>query len=221
MLLRDPKLYGPLSILIVSALIVIVDGIFDPFLPYYDQVSKGRIILNNVLFVLPVGLLGLYFASRMGLPWWWRSDESSNRWQVSYIVISLGVLLVTTNTILNLSSPDKVALNPLFSSITLKRAIGLSLHAGLVEETLFRLFLFSFVAWVIDRIFHSRKPALFIGAVVSTFIFALFHTTSAHAVAFVLGFAIVYIYYKNGLLPAMVAHFFADAVPFALLSLSL
>jgi membrane protease YdiL (CAAX protease family) len=221
MSLRDPKIYGPLSILVVSALIVAVDGIFDPFLPYYDQASKGRIILNNVLFVLPAGLLGLYFASHMELPWWWRSDENSKRWQVSHIVIILGIFLVIINTFLNLSSPDRVTLNPLFASVTLKRAIGLSWHAGLVEETFFRLFLFSFVAWVIDRIFHSRKPALIIGAAMSTFIFALFHSTSAHAVAFVLGFAILYIYYKSGLLPAMVVHFFADAVPFALFPLLL
>ncbi len=39
--------------------------------------------------------------------------------------------------------------------------------------------------------------------------------------AFFTGFVMIYIYYKRGLVPVMVVHFFADAIPFIIISMKL
>jgi hypothetical protein len=85
------------------------------------------------------------------------------------------------------------------------------------EETLWRFFLFLVVAWAFTHLLRSHRASLVIGPVVPTFFLRLIHP--GFWSEFLIGLALVYIYYHGGLLPAMIVHFFTDAIPFTLVSL--
>ncbi|MBU7009856.1 MAG: CPBP family intramembrane metalloprotease [Theionarchaea archaeon] len=80
----------------------------------------------------------------------------------------------------------------------------------------FRLFLFPVIAWAVAYFLHSQDASLITGALVSSFFFGLIHPGFGFITVFLIGLALVYIYYHRGLLPAMIAHSFTDAIPFTL-----
>ena len=126
---------------------------------------------------------------------------------------------MVTNTLVNLTYLNQATQLPYWLTLLIpETAVALSLRAALTEEIVFRLFLFLLATWVIERFIHSQKRSMIVGAVASAFMFALMHG-SGFAVAFPLGLALVYIYHRGGLLPAMIVHFFADAIPSALISI--
>jgi len=211
--------YGPLSIFIGVALIAAMDTMLGSVFSSVWNVSVSKQITIELVCILPGGLLGLFFASRMGFPWWWRPSDGSikERW-VSAITIILGAGFICINV---LSVPlGTAADHPLLqvTPFTTKIALAVSLRAALNEEIFFRLFVFSVAAWAINRVIHSRDGAIMIGAVVSAFLYALLHTPRGGMI-FPVGLLFIYIYYKRGLLPVMVIHFFADAIPLVLLSI--
>ena len=222
MWLQNPRIYGPISILIAGVLVYTVDVTLEPLSVFYSEISSEisaeTVAIENALFVLITGFLGLIFASRCNLPWWWRpGDGSPDAKRTSTTVLILGVALVVANTVINVAYRNRGLLGA--SSLTPEVALALGFHAAIVEEIGFRLFLFSIGVWAANYVLHSRDGAIAIGALVSTLLFALFHPGSGNVLAFVLGFVILYIYYQRGLIPAMVVHFLADAIPFTLTSI--
>lgn len=95
--------------------------------------------------------------------------------------------------------------------------MALAFRAAQNEEVIFRFFLFPLVAWGVRHFVRSRRVSLVTGAMASSLFFGLIHP--GFFPAFLMGLALVYIYHQRGLLPAMVVHFFTDAIPYVLVSL--
>ncbi len=64
---------------------------------------------------------------------------------------------------------------------------------------------------------RSQRAPLVVGALTSALVLGLIHPSFWSV--FMIGLALTYIYYQRGLLPAMIVHFFTDAIPYTLVSL--
>lgn len=205
-------------------LVVVLDVMLMPVLlqsGLFFQLSTTAILAIDFGIVALTGITGLIFASRIGAPSWWQSgrDGSSASRRTTYVTVLLAISIVVTNTLVNLTYLTQATQLPYWLTLlTPGTAVALSLRAALTEEIVFRLFLFLLATWAIERSTHSQKRSMIVGALASAFMFALMHG-SGFAVAFPLGLALVYIYHRRGLLPAMTVHFFADAIPFASISI--
>lgn len=181
------------------------------------------LFVNDVLLYLAAGVVGLYCASRLGSPHWWRpGTDSDSQAQQTLLTLLLGVAVVAANTFITVVYRDQaVQAAPWITLLTPRTALALSFRAALTEEIFFRLFLFPLIAVILLYFLHSKEISLIIGAFVSSLVFGLLHLPSGFFLAFFVGLALVYIYYQRGLVPAMVVHFFADAIPFVILSVIL
>ncbi|MBU7031221.1 MAG: CPBP family intramembrane metalloprotease [Theionarchaea archaeon] len=214
------KIHGLISI----AIIAFLSGSSYIFLkPIVEE--SGRSVLSmtiaNGVVIAAIGLIGFFFAARVGFPWWWHSAErSAQGFEDTVYVLFSGIVLVILNTAINTSGSEQV--QQMFSTgiFTPRIAIGFSLQAAVNEEIIFRLCTFSGITWLARHFIHSHQKSLICGAITSVFFFALFHHGSGRVLAFSLGLILVYIYYKRGLIPAMIVHFFANAIPFLLISSS-
>ena len=174
--------------------------------------------------MLLAGLAGLFFSRRVGCPLWWRSHKNSLRLgRSTYITVALGLSVVIGNSAFNfafyMADPDQaLRVAPWIVLLNPERAIALSFRAALNEEMLFRFFLFPLVTWAILYFKQSQKVSLVIGGLISSTAFGFIHG-AGFITAFLVGLALVYIYYQRGLLSAMAVHFLADAVPFLLISM--
>ncbi len=208
------------SIFAVSALVVVTDLALLPIFNIYNQSFTATLVYDFSMVFL-TGLAGLLLAPRVNCPVWLRkSDASSSSGREISVPVLLGLSLVAGNTLVQLVSINQaVELAPWLSLLTPQTAIALSLRAALNEETIFRLFLFPLVAWMLARLKRSPRTSLIVGALASAVAFGLIHPPSGFLLSFIAGIIFIYIYHKRGLLPAMTAHFFADAIPLVLTSM--
>lgn len=213
------KIRDAASILVVSALVVVTDLALLPIFNIYNQ-SLTATLVYDFSTVFLTGLTGLLLAPRVNCPIWLRkSNASSNPSRETSVPILLGLSLVAGNTLIQLVSLNQaVELAPWLTLLTPQTAIAISLRAALNEETIFRLFLFPLVAWIVARFKRSPRTSLVVGALASTVAFGLIHPPSGFLLSFIAGIIFIYIYHKRGLLPTMTAHFFADAIPLVLTS---
>ena len=214
---------GPiLSILVVAGLVMVTDIILMPtLLETYHQPSESSIyfIANDLSVTLFTGLAGLFVAPRVCCPIWWQSKRNSEPWRGTALLTAVGVSIVIVNTLNNLISVEQsMRYSPWLSLLTPPTALAVSFRAALNEEVIFRLFLFPLAAWVFKRL-KQTEISLIIGALTSSILFGLIHG-AGFLWASLTGLALVYIYYQRGLLPAMSIHFFADAIPFVLISMA-
>lgn len=221
----NAKVRDPISIFLVAALVVAMDAVVMPILRqsgrFFPQLSTMVVFVIDFSLVLLTGLAGLFFASRVGSPCWWRQGNGSlaSR-RMNHITVLLGLTVVVGNTLVNLAYHNQAAqLAPWLALLTPERAIALAFRAALNEEIFFRLFLFSLMAWVIGYFIRSQQASFVTGALASTIMYGLIHP--GFVMAFLVGLALVYIYHQRGLLLAMTVHFFADVIPLALLSMML
>lgn len=212
---------NPISILVVASVVVAADVVVMPILhqSLYRQAAAKTILALDFSSVLLTGLAGLFFAARVDSPYWWRPGNSSPASRkVTFITVLLGSAVVVSNTLIFVTSRNQVAqLAPWLIALTRETAIALAFRAALTENIVFRLFLFPLAAWVAGHFIRSRRISLVVGALVSALMFSLIHP--GFLVAFLAGLALTFIYYHRGLLSAMTVQFFADAIPFVLLSL--
>ncbi len=214
------RVRNPIAILMVAAMAVATDVAVMPILRHslYHRASATTIFAFDFSSVLLTGLAGLFFAPRAGSPCWWHPGNSSPASRrVTFIAVLLGLAVVVSNTLIFVASRNQVTQQaPWLTALTRKTAIALAFRAALTENIVFRFFLFPLAAWVAAHFIHPRRTALIVGALVSALMFSLIHP--GFIVAFLAGLALNYIYYQRGLLPAMVAQFFGDAIPLVLLS---
>lgn len=221
------RVRASIHILLVAALVVVADLALVPifqvsgYLP--SQAPTIVVLAWDFGVVLAAGLAGLFLAPRVGSPVWWRpGDGSPASRRATLITVLLSLLVVAYNTlsvvIYAVIYPDQMAAGaPWIIALTPGRAIALAFRAALNEETVFRLFLFPLVGRGVGHFLRSQRASLIIGALVSALAFGLIHP--GFWSAFLIGLAFVYIYHQRGLLPAMVVHFFTDAIPYTLVSL--
>jgi membrane protease YdiL (CAAX protease family) len=211
------------SIVAVATLVVMADTVAMPIVSkyLYGSASATIVFVSDFGIVLFAGIAGLFLAPRLGCPFWWRAGNGSPASRrMTLLTALLGLVVVASNALALLVYRDQVAhanVAPWMALLTPARAVALAFRAALNEEIFFRLFLFPGTAWVVGHFIPTRQASLLTGVLVSAIVYGVMHP--GFLMAFLVGCAFSYIYYRLGLLPAMVVHFFTDAIPFTLLSL--
>lgn len=215
-----------LSFFVVAVLVVAMDATLMPILGrYYFQASIASVLIYDFGVTLMAGWVGMFFARRVSSPVWWRSNyDLPVLRQKTRVLVLLCLLVVVCNTVLNFVyyvayHDQALQVSPWLILLTPEIALALSLRAALNEQVVFRLFLFPLILLIVKCLTKSQKASLVIAGLASAFLVGLIHPGFVQA--FLIGLALVYIYHMRGLLPAMITHFFADAVPLVLISLML
>jgi hypothetical protein len=159
----------------------------------FAGVRNGADVLLKSLFVALGGRNGLilFGALLLGAGGWlvWRDGRGRRVEPVVFAVMAFesivyalvfGLVASTLTTVLlpglaSLARGSAVALH-WDNGWSLLTQLMISLGAGIYEELLFRVLLVSGLAWLIGRIFHVRRPAAGLCAVVAgALIFSAFH----------------------------------------------
>jgi membrane protease YdiL (CAAX protease family) len=179
-----------------------------------------------------LGLVGLLLARRLGLPEIWDAKVTNReRFLVPAIAgVGLGILFILSDLVLRNVNTVGAIPHPPFPSSVLASAT-----AGIGEEMIFRLFLISFLTWLLSvKILKGRQQdGVFWGmAVVSALAFGLAHLPAlmillgigsfqAIPAAFlaeflllngVLSLVAAWFFRRTGFLAAVGVHFWADVV---------
>jgi membrane protease YdiL (CAAX protease family) len=179
-----------------------------------------------------VGLIGLWFARKLGLPGVFSEDGNWQRWFLIPLLLGLvcGVIVVIGDILFAPINGFGPMIHPQFPL-----SIFASLSAGIGEEILFRGFVFGLWGLILNGLFkrfHGRTAALWIGSVIAALAFGAGHLGTvmflAHASSpaelspvllvemFLLNGIIGLIagqrYMKDGLVAAAGVHFWTDMV---------
>ncbi|HEX3230402.1 MAG TPA: CPBP family glutamic-type intramembrane protease [Pyrinomonadaceae bacterium] len=210
-------------------------------LPLPTIIALG-IAQNLILLSVAIGV-GLLAARKVGLgapllqAWLYGEQRrQSVRGSLGYgalVGIALGVVVLVP---LLIAAPHLPGL-PLVSAAraALWKRIIVGLYGGLDEEILSRLFLLSLFAWLGAKILRKHEAGLsarvfWIANIVAAILFGLGHLPSAsmvmHITPAVVAIALIlngipavtfgYLYWRRGLESAMIAHFCADFVLYAI-----
>lgn len=191
--------------------------ILDLFLyGYFLQTSTNFTnthIFIDVVIVLLAFIIGRRVANSMGLPVWLLSNAVDRSRRSIYISALIGIVIVSSNTyILCNYNIDAV---PWLRFTNVYQSLFLAIRAALTEEVIFRLFIFSVIVKLTNKITKSGIICFILGALVSAVTFAVLHNGSY--LSFIFGIGLCYIYRNTGLMPAMAIHFLADFIPFTLI----
>lgn len=199
-------------------------------------VSDSMLGLANVGIVLVqsgiLGLVGYWFARKLGLPGIYSEDGDWGRWFFIPLVLGLicGILLVIGDLVFTPINGFGRFVHPGFPI-----SIPASVSAGIGEEITFRGFVFGLwgviLNWLLRR-FHGRKAALWIANLIAALAFGAGHLgtlmflTGATSLAEqnpillielfllngILGLLAGWRYMKDGLVAAAGVHFWNDVV---------
>lgn len=217
----------------------------------------GTLVIDRLINTLPIvllGGLGLILANRigLGLPFvegWIRDTPVLVRFRnVVAVALIISIILVVTSLFLH-----NLVLDPPLNVMLAKLGISLpagvqtpplygllaAFSAGITEETLYRLFGLSLIAWLGGLLFHDTdgRPSRIVFWVANILFavgFGLAHLPKAATMGlpintFVVTYTLVlngiggllfgWMFWTFGLESAMLAHFFADVIMYALLPL--
>jgi hypothetical protein len=208
--------------------------------------------LVNSLLIVILGGIGLVLANRIGLgmPFvegWVKREPVPSRFRtvtaIAWITaVGFVLLILFLQTVvfgppmkamfdeLGIGIPEETYASPLYGFLA-------AVSAGITEETLFRLFGLSLLAWLGGLLFHDPdgrpKPAVFWTAnVLFAVTFGAAHLQTAAAIGWPInalvitrtivlnglgGLAFGWLFWTFGLESAMLAHFFADVILHALI----
>ena len=207
-------------------------GVPMPDMPVSNAVLG---LINGGIFLIAYGLIGLagyWFAVKVKLPGIFSEDGNWRRWFLLPLLFGLvvGVVIVLTDLVFAPINGFGRLWHPQFPVSILS-----SLSAGIGEEIIFRGFVFSLWAlilnWLLKR-FHGRTAALWIANVIAALAFAAGHLgtimilTGASSPAEInpvllaetfllngiMGLVAGERYMKDGLIAASGVHFWADMV---------
>jgi membrane protease YdiL (CAAX protease family) len=201
-------------IIILSIIVMAIDLTLGSFIQMNLNEEIVSKILIDVLIIILTGYIGLRLVSKVNFPLWWRRySRKSNKKQV-VILIFLGLAIIIPNTLIYYFSQNLITTIPWLSFSNLKEPILLALRAGIQEQIVYRLFIFTLATYLVNTIIDSKTKSVMIGIILSSIVFGLLH---GFYFAYLSGALLAYIFYKNGLIPAMIVHFLADAVPWTLM----
>jgi hypothetical protein len=203
-------------------------GPIDPRLAWLSAIGEA------LLFLAPASAIGIWLGKLVGMgPKLWRSLVS--RAPVSWRTLRghllpgmlVGIVLGVLNSLQNIL--PKGALGAGLENPTTFEYLLRCLSAAITEEILFRLGLITLFVWIIRTVVKNpaiHSPSLWIGSLLSALLFAGAHLP--HMLAFgsagssllilvlvfntVGGLIMGWLYLRNGLISAMIAHFIADAL---------
>ncbi|MDF2545982.1 MAG: abortive infection protein [Anaerosolibacter sp.] len=196
----------------VSMLIVLVASaiILKPVLIMQHQSSIFEIILFEIMVISITIILGIQVSNKLEIAIWKKSSDTKR-------TIVIGALCTFVNMSIYFISRDQVLQwMPFMETLTPVDAIALSVRAAIQEEIVYRVFLMPLFVLILRSFKIDTNRIVAIGAILSSIFFGLNHP--GFFIAFSYGLVLCYVYYKDGLLPAMIVHFFADAGPFLLLT---
>lgn len=177
-------------------------------------------VITDILVILVAGFSGKFIAFKVGLPLWWYRNKSESLTRQLGIIALLGLFVIIPNSLIYYFNQEYISTVPWLKFSSLKEVVLLALRAGLYEEILFRLFVFSGVIFLIKKITDSSQKQLVLGIVISSLLFGFMHG-GINIQASILGGILTYTYYKNGLIPTITIHFMADVIPWTFLYHSL
>ncbi len=186
-------------------------------------ISPGRpsIFMATIDFSVLVllGLISLKLIKHAKTPFLLNDSNTNGQSRKSrLLIILMSIMIILINTVVWYFSYEQYLHIPWINSLTPVNAILISLKAGIQEEILFRLFLFSLLIFLLRKVFRSEKIVLLTSTIISALLFAvLLHSGSL--ISLIAGMVLAYIYFKEGLLPAMAIHFLGDCIPFLMVSL--
>jgi membrane protease YdiL (CAAX protease family) len=262
--LRTKRPWNWKVFLILAGSITLAAFLIVPYslhqLQAYDQTSVpapgwGTVVVNgliNSLIVTLIGGIGLLIANRIGtgLPiienWVARKSSPISLRKLLAVGLMAGVGLAAAYWLLQdlvfgppmaalfeeigYVLPDDALTPPLYGLLA-------AISAGITEETIFRLFGLSALAWLGGFAFHDsdRRPALaafWIANIVFALAFGFMHLPDAASrgwpingliitrtviVNGVSGLVLGWLYWSFGLETAMLAHFWGDAILYAVI----
>ncbi|MGE5140791.1 MAG: type II CAAX prenyl endopeptidase Rce1 family protein [Rudaea sp.] len=185
-------------------------------LPYLRSSGMTSSPLVDVVVCLISGSLGIRLAVANGFPIWWQKRSELRPPGHLFVTAGLGLFVILLNTGVYLSSAP-TQLPAWAASLTPELALLLASRAAVEEELLYRFLLFGLIAWIARQIRVERGVSLIVGAILSSMAFTLMHGT--FYIPFLESLILAVIYFESGVLPAMFVHFWADAVPFLILSI--
>ncbi|SET61241.1 CAAX protease self-immunity [Natronincola peptidivorans] len=205
-----------LDIIFVALSISIINIGLTSFIQ--DKLNENIIgkLLTDAVIIIIAGFIGKYLISKIGFPLWWNRDASISLRRQLVTLITLGLAIIIPNTLMYYLNQDLISTVPWLDFSNYKEVILLSLRAGLHEEILFRLFIFTIVTYLANIVIVSAKKSVIVGIIISSFLFGLMHG-GINTFAIIYGAILAHVYYKNGLIPAIIIHFLADAIPWTLL----
>ncbi len=197
----------------ITLLILICDTRILPILKlqFYHGMNNQSILLSEFLIFFILVILGLTVSSFIGLPA--LLPKGSVNWRNLAII---GVLVILANSLIYyFGRSQAMTAAPWLKSLKIADIPFLSLRAGLTEEVMFRLFLFSLIAWPLSKVLKSPILYLSLSAIISSLLFGAIHG-SGFLIAFLMGLVLCYVYIRGGLLSAMTIHFLGNLIPISL-----
>ena len=203
-------------ILVLFVLIIpILNYLLKDIIDFSYPISKQS--LFDIAVLLVSGFFGLVLANKLNLFIYYPSKEFiKNSLKTIFFILFLGLLLIAANEI-SWILYSKNGVSPAWiEKLNFNTAILISIRAAIYEEILFRLFLITVIIYYLKNIISYRKSA-FISVLISAFIFSVsFHSGSI--ISFASGLLLGFVYLSTGIIPSILLHFMADAVPFITLS---
>ncbi|MFA5815332.1 MAG: CPBP family glutamic-type intramembrane protease [Bacteroidales bacterium] len=171
------------------------------------------------LIMLLIGFSGVILIRYTKTPFLFYNDDDPKESKKSWLLLLLlSMLLIALNAVIWYNSKEQIQSIGWVKSLTPINSILISIRAGITEEVIFRFFLFSLLLLVFAKIIHSKILIFLICSIISALAFA-FLLHSGSIVSLVAGIILSYIYYKKGLLPAIIVHFLGDFIPFLMISI--
>lgn len=210
------KSFWSWHIFVISIIIALINIGLSSFVQVKLEEQIIQKIFVDVVIIILTGFIGKYFVSKVNFPLWWHRNSSISFKRQLFILAILGIAIIIPNILIYYFNQNFVSTISWLKFSNLKEPILLSLRAGIQEEILFRLFMFTTATYLANKVIDSQKKSVVIGMILSTLIFGVMH---GFYFAYISGVLLVYVFYKNGLIPSIIIHFLANAIPWTLLYL--
>lgn len=161
-------------------------------------------MIRDIGTLLIALMVGKSLTAKIHFPYLWKRQEDISMKKQVVNLIAIGTLLSILTFINNRFFTDST-ISWISSVSNIKEVLLISLKAGIQEEILFRLFIFSLVTFLASKKIHSQKYAIIIGAIISSFLFGLIHLPYI-VYPTLAGLVLSFVYYKNGLVPVIIIH---------------
>lgn len=192
-------------------------------------------IQSSVLLAITI-FIGLFLGKKIGLGAPLLTDISEGRATLKKFKpiasLSVGLGLVTGFAIVVFDYFFSFFITPFKTiDITLWKRFFAAFYGGIFEEVLLRLFLVTLIAWILSKLFYKKvekpTPVVFwMAIIVAAILFGLGHLPATALLTTITPIVIVraivlngiggvvfgWLYWRKGLLSAMMAHFTADIV---------
>ncbi|MFZ5966846.1 MAG: CPBP family intramembrane glutamic endopeptidase [Bacillota bacterium] len=203
----------------VLSFFVLVSDVFVVSIIY----PENPLIIMTVFDVLMTSILGIFgviIANYVNIAVFDAGKEAKEDHRLLQQLFLLGLVITAVNTYIWLISYEEVIQYVYWvKMLTPLKAIFLSLRAAIIEEVIFRVFLFSLLLGTAKRILKNNERTIAIFSSLITSVLFAFMLHGGTNISFAVGVVLSYVFYKRGLVPVMLIHFVGDVIPLVIVSL--